>query len=80
MVPKRRHIIAATPAVNARIGLFARNRRWLLAGGPNAIGHSPSTRPNWNRPPMLKRLYDWTISLAASEAAEWWLGIIAFVE
>ena len=29
---------------------------------------------------MLKRLYDWTFSLAASKAAEWWLGIIAFIE
>ena len=29
---------------------------------------------------MLKRLYDWTLSLAASRAAEWWLGIIALVE
>jgi membrane protein YqaA with SNARE-associated domain len=29
---------------------------------------------------MLKRLYDWTLSLASSRAAEWWLGIIAFVE
>ena len=29
---------------------------------------------------MLKRLYDWTLSLARSRAAEWWLGIIAFVE
>jgi len=29
---------------------------------------------------MLNRLYDWTLSLARSEAAEWWLGVIAFVE
>jgi membrane protein YqaA with SNARE-associated domain len=29
---------------------------------------------------MLKRLYDWTLSLAARESAEWWLGIISFVE
>jgi membrane protein YqaA with SNARE-associated domain len=29
---------------------------------------------------MLQRLYDWTLSLARSKAAEWWLGIIAFVE
>jgi membrane protein YqaA with SNARE-associated domain len=29
---------------------------------------------------MLKRLYDWTLSLAARKSAEWWLGIIAFVE
>ena len=29
---------------------------------------------------MLRRLYDWTLSLAARESAEWWLGIIAFVE
>jgi len=29
---------------------------------------------------MLKRLYDWTFSLAASPAAEWWLGLIAFIE
>lgn len=29
---------------------------------------------------MLHRLYDWTLSLARSRAAEWWLGIIAFVE
>jgi membrane protein YqaA with SNARE-associated domain len=29
---------------------------------------------------MLKRMYDWTLSLAARKSAEWWLGIIAFVE
>jgi membrane protein YqaA with SNARE-associated domain len=29
---------------------------------------------------MLKRLYDWTLSLAARKSAEWWLFLIAFVE
>lgn len=29
---------------------------------------------------MLRRLYDWTISLAARQSAEYWLAIIAFVE
>ena len=29
---------------------------------------------------MLKRLYDWTLSLAARKSAEWWLGVIAFLE
>jgi membrane protein YqaA with SNARE-associated domain len=29
---------------------------------------------------MLKRLYDWTLSLAARKSAQWWLGIISFVE
>src|SRR5258708_2544032 len=29
---------------------------------------------------MLKRLYDWTLSLAARASAEWWLFLIAFVE
>src|SRR5437868_4071133 len=29
---------------------------------------------------MLRKLYDWTLSLAARKSAEWWLGIIAFVE
>ncbi len=29
---------------------------------------------------MLKRLYDWTLSLAARKSAEWWLFAIAFVE
>ena len=29
---------------------------------------------------MLKRMYDWTLSLAARKSAEWGLGIIAFVE
>jgi membrane protein YqaA with SNARE-associated domain len=29
---------------------------------------------------MLKRLYDWTLSLAARKSAEWWLFFIAFVE
>jgi membrane protein YqaA with SNARE-associated domain len=29
---------------------------------------------------MLKRLYNWTLSLAARKSAEWWLGIISFVE
>jgi membrane protein YqaA with SNARE-associated domain len=29
---------------------------------------------------MLRKLYDWTLSLAARKSAEWWLFIIAFVE
>ncbi len=29
---------------------------------------------------MLRRLYDWTLSLAARKSAEWWLAVIAFVE
>jgi membrane protein YqaA with SNARE-associated domain len=29
---------------------------------------------------MLRRLYDWTLSLAARRSAEWWLAFIAFVE
>lgn len=29
---------------------------------------------------MLRRLYDWTMSLAARKSAEVWLAIIAFVE
>lgn len=29
---------------------------------------------------MLRRLYDWTLSLAARKAAEAWLAVIAFVE
>src|SRR5215213_4966889 len=29
---------------------------------------------------MLKKPYDWTISLAARKSAEWWLAFIAFVE
>jgi membrane protein YqaA with SNARE-associated domain len=29
---------------------------------------------------MLKKLYDWTLSLAARKSAEWWLFFIAFVE
>jgi len=29
---------------------------------------------------MLKRLCDWTLSLAARKSAEWWLFLIAFVE
>jgi membrane protein YqaA with SNARE-associated domain len=30
--------------------------------------------------PMLRKLYDWTLSLSARKSAEWWLWIIAFVE
>jgi len=29
---------------------------------------------------MLKRLYAWTMALAARKTAVWWLGIVAFVE
>jgi membrane protein YqaA with SNARE-associated domain len=29
---------------------------------------------------MLRKLYDWTLSLAARKSAEWWLWIISFVE
>jgi membrane protein YqaA with SNARE-associated domain len=39
-----------------------------------------STAPPLRKPGVLRRLYDWTLSLAARESAEWWLGIIAFVE
>ncbi len=31
-------------------------------------------------PAMLRRLYDWTLSLAARKSAEAWLAIIAFIE
>ena len=29
---------------------------------------------------MLRRLYDWTMALAARKRAEYWLAFIAFVE
>ncbi len=29
---------------------------------------------------MLRKLYDWTLSLAARKSAEWWLCFISFVE
>ena len=29
---------------------------------------------------MLRRLYDWTLSLAARKSAEAWLAVIAFIE
>ena len=29
---------------------------------------------------MLRRLYDWTLSLAARKSAEFWLAVIAFIE
>jgi membrane protein YqaA with SNARE-associated domain len=29
---------------------------------------------------MLRKLYAWTMSLAARKSAEWWLAVIAFVE
>lgn len=29
---------------------------------------------------MIKRLYDWTLSLAARESAEAWLAVVAFIE
>ncbi len=29
---------------------------------------------------MLRRLYDWTLSLAARKSAEYWLAFIAFIE
>lgn len=39
-----------------------------------------SSAPPLRKLGLLRRLYDWTLSLAARESAEWWLGIIAFVE
>ena len=29
---------------------------------------------------MLRRLYDWTLSLAARKSAEYWLAFIAFID
>ncbi|PYE88753.1 YqaA family protein [Phyllobacterium leguminum] len=29
---------------------------------------------------MLRKLYDWTLSLAARKSAQWWLAFIAFIE
>ncbi|PRD44018.1 DedA family protein [Phyllobacterium phragmitis] len=29
---------------------------------------------------MLRRLYDWTLSLASRKSAQWWLAFIAFIE
>lgn len=40
----------------------------------------PTQRENRIGAQMLRRLYDWTLSLAARKSAEWWLAIIAFVE
>lgn len=31
-------------------------------------------------PPMIKNLYDWTLSLAARKSAEVWLAVVAFIE
>src|SRR6185369_12274808 len=45
---------------------------------------SPKPLPAFGRhalgEPMLRGLYDWTLSLAARKSAEWWLAFIAFVE
>ena len=45
---------------------------------PIMPGHDPSK--TGSHPAMLRRLYDWTLSLAARKSAEWWLAFIAFVE
>jgi membrane protein YqaA with SNARE-associated domain len=42
------------------------------------LGHDPPK--TGSHPAMLRRLYDWTLSLAARKSAEWWLAFIAFVE
>lgn len=34
----------------------------------------------WTRLPMIRRLYDWTMSLAGHRHAIWWLALVAFVE
>jgi len=34
----------------------------------------------WERPAMLRRVYEWIIARAASPRAHWWLGLIAFAE
>ena len=39
-----------------------------------------SRRRTLDNPTMLKRLYVWTLSLAARKSAEWWLAFISFVE
>src|SRR5207249_1365717 len=36
-------------------------------------------RPRYG-PPVLRKLYDWTLEKAASPAAELWLAVIAFIE
>ena len=36
--------------------------------------------PSCYRAGMLRKLYDWTFSLAARKSAEAWLGVIAFIE
>jgi membrane protein YqaA with SNARE-associated domain len=36
--------------------------------------------PHETGTPMLRKLYHWTLSLAARKSAAWWLAFIAFVE
>jgi membrane protein YqaA with SNARE-associated domain len=50
----------------------------LLSGPPaSAYAHRQTTRES---PPVLRRLYDYTMSLAASPYAVWALAAVAFVE
>jgi membrane protein YqaA with SNARE-associated domain len=43
------------------------------------VSHDKRT-PSGYAPGMIRRLYDWTLSLAARKTAEAWLGVIAFIE
>jgi membrane protein YqaA with SNARE-associated domain len=42
--------------------------------------YASATQSISRRNSMLRKLYDWTLSLAARKSAEWWLAFIAFVE
>src|SRR5690606_5292154 len=47
-----------------------------LCGAQNLPKHATAARDRR----MLRRLYDWTLSLAARKSAEYWLAFIAFIE
>ncbi len=69
---------AELPArIGTRIVLKGRRRRRLGAGEPPAV---PLPIPSSPAGAMLRRLYDWTLSLAARPSAPYALGVVSFAE
>ena len=80
--PAHRHApdqgLENAPARRARRGIAAPNP--CAARSPLMTERLEISAGAANRRSMLRKLYDWTLSLAARKTAEVWLAIIAFIE
>lgn len=52
----------------------------MLETGSDPITHMPNPKFETKEKSMLRKMYDWTMSLAGSKRASWALGSVSFIE